>query len=98
VWQHVAATFDINTQEMAIYVNGIEAASSMIDGASATLGSIYDSNTPVRMGTFINALGGHEGFWDGRIDEVEVFSRALSVSEIQAVFHAGGKGSARVCR
>jgi hypothetical protein len=31
-------------------------------------------------------------FWDGLIDEVEIFDRALSASEIQDIFNAGSAG------
>jgi len=94
-WQHVAASFDIATQDIKIYVNGVEVPSTPVPGASATITSIYDSNTPVRIGTFINALGEFEGLWDGLIDEVELFNRALPASEILSIYAAGSAGKCK---
>ncbi len=92
IWQHVAATFDLATQEIKIYVNGIEVPSTLISGASSTITSIADSNTPVRIGTFVNSLGNFDAFWGGLIDEVDIYNRALSASEIQAIYNAGSAG------
>ena len=46
-------------------------------------------------------IGKEDGFtdrnFDGLMDEVEIFSRALSDSEIQAIFDAGSAGKCRTC-
>ena len=56
VWQHVAATFDITTQSMQLYVDGVSLPSSLIPG-SVVITSIADSVSPVRIGTAINSVG-----------------------------------------
>ena len=45
-------------------------------------------------------IGGHSfppypGEFTGRIDEVEIFNRALSATEIQAIFDAGSAGKCK---
>jgi len=92
IWQHVAATFDLATQEIKIYVNGVDVPSTLIPGASSTITSIADSNTPVRIGTFVNSLGNFDAFWDGLIDEVDIYNRAFTAQEIQSIYNAGSAG------
>jgi Concanavalin A-like lectin/glucanases superfamily/Immunoglobulin domain len=83
VWYHVAATYD-GTQS-TLFVNGVA-------DASATPGFALDYGTdPVFIGTtgtwppYLNMFG-------GIIDEVSIYSRALSSSEIAAIYNAGSAG------
>ena len=71
VWTHVAGTYDGAT--LRLYINGVQAASVAISGSIAT------SNGPLRIGG--NSLWGE--FFQGRIDEVRVYSRTLTQTEIQ---------------
>ncbi len=95
VWTHVAATFDSGTQVMTIYVNGSAVPSSLIPGAGSTVTSIADSATPLRIGTYVNGVGQFVGFWSGMIDEAELFNRALTASEIFAIFSSGSAGKCK---
>jgi len=70
-WVHLAATYDGTTQRL--YVNGVQVASR------AQTGPIVTSNSPLRIGG--NAVFGE--FFQGRIDEVRIYNRALSATEIQ---------------
>ena len=71
-WQHLAATFDGATARY--YVDGVEVASR------AFAGSVGTSNT-WRIGAYGFGPG---GFFDGVIDEVRVYDRALGAAEIVA--------------
>ncbi len=84
VWQHVAATYDGIT--MKIYVNGVLKASQAASGA---IDAVTD---PLVMGR--NEVVSTAD-WDGLIDEVELFNRALTLSEIGAIYHAGSAGKCR---
>ncbi len=70
-WQHVAATYDGTTAR--IYIDGVQTASTTFTG------NVGDSNT-WRIGAYGSPAG---GFFDGLVDNVRVYDRALSPSEIQ---------------
>ena len=73
-WTHVAAVYNGST--MKLYKNGSEAGSM----AKAGLVSV-DGTIPV----WIGANPGGELGWDGIIDEVRIYNRALAASEVQAL-------------
>ena len=73
VWQHIAWVFDVST--ISLYVNGNLSGSS---GASGTF-----SNPDVPFGIGKSLLGGFNFVYGGRIDEVSVWDKALSPTEIQ---------------
>ena len=70
-WTHLAATYDGAT--MRLYVNGVQVASR------AQTGTIATSTNPLQIGG--DSLYGQ--YFAGMIDEVRVYNRALSVTEIQ---------------
>ncbi|MGH3371851.1 MAG: LamG-like jellyroll fold domain-containing protein, partial [Nocardioidaceae bacterium] len=70
-WSHLAATYDGAT--LRLYVNGVEAANRAISGLLVTTAS------PLRIGG--NGVWGE--FFQGTIDEVRIYSRALTVAEIR---------------
>jgi hypothetical protein len=70
-WTHLAATYD--GAVLRLYVNGTLA------GSLSRAGSIDASAGPLRIGG--NSLWGE--WFNGRIDEVRVYNRALSQGEIQ---------------
>ena len=71
IWTHLATTYD--GEAMRLYVNGVEVASF------AQSGPIKASASALRIGG--NNVWGE--FFDGLIDEVRVYNRALSAAEIQ---------------
>ena len=80
VWTHLAATYNGTTQ--ALYVNGTLA------GSRPQSGLIAASSGVLRLGG--NAIG--KQFFAGYIDEVRVYSRALTQAEIQADSRRGVVG------
>jgi PKD repeat protein len=70
-WTHLAATYDGTTQRL--YVNGVQV------GSRPYTGIIRASASPLRIGG--DGIWGE--FFQGLIDEVRIYNRALSVSEIQ---------------
>ncbi len=84
---HVAATFDPATQAIKIYVNGVDTNAALLAG-STSVPAIFDSTAAVRIGDVIDSGGGSVLF-AGLIDEVDLFNRALSAVEVQAIYNAG---------
>jgi hypothetical protein len=70
-WTHLAATYDGTMQRL--YVNGTQVAQR------PQTGPIQVSSSPLRMGG--NSIWGE--FFQGRIDEVRVYNRALNATDIQ---------------
>ncbi|MBU0569495.1 LamG domain-containing protein, partial [Patescibacteria group bacterium] len=79
-WQHVVAVVDVD-KALTFYINNIGVGST-----AYTLGSIYNSSADF-------SLGGRAGtaYSDYLLDEVAVFSRALSLVEIDQIYKQGIK-------
>jgi hypothetical protein len=74
-WKHVAATYDGTW--LRVYIDGRAAGAKRISGRTCVSGE------PLAVGAKNNPTKGLlEAFWDGRLDEVRVYNRALSVTEI----------------
>jgi len=73
IWQHFAWIFDGSS--VSLYVNGALVGSSPASGVF--------SNPDVPFGIGKSLLGGFNFVYGGRIDEVSVWDKALSQSEIQ---------------
>src|ERR1035437_5420494 len=89
VWQHIALSYSKTTGMGTIYLNGAVVAqqnfgsftpqtsfTNILIGARTTFGSIASPSIK----------------FAGKLDEVSVYNRALSASEIQAIYNAGSAG------
>jgi len=85
-WHHVAVTKDGNA--VVIYLDGIAFPKPPYDP-----GFFFTSNLAI--GNRDDAPLARRAL-DGLIDEVEIYNRALSASEIQAIFSAGSAGKCKV--
>jgi hypothetical protein len=82
-WVHIAATREAN-QDSVVYYNGVPQPLQDLswpgkisyDGTWFAIGQQSDLNRP----------------FNGLIDEVQVYDRALSAAEVQAIYHAGSSG------
>lgn len=70
-WSHIAFTYDGET--MRFYLNGEQISSRV------SKGTVFTSKDPLRIGG--NSVYGE--FFQGRIDEVRIYDRALRIGEIQ---------------
>lgn len=80
VWYHVVMTY--NSISFKSYVNGIN------DGVLSVSGSIRTSGFPLLIGRATHALPYYS--FAGKIDDIRIYNRALSDSEILALYHEGG--------
>jgi len=73
-WSHVAATFD--GQTIHVYVNAVER------GVAPGVGPILPRPSPLILGNYIGRKNAYA--FDGLLDDVKVFGRALTTEEIFA--------------
>ena len=78
-WHHVAATID-TAEGAKIYLDGV------LEGTNPDTGGITVGDYPVFIGENAQAAG---RFWDGSVDEVMIYNRALSVGEIMSLAGCG---------
>jgi hypothetical protein len=90
-WNHFAATFDSSSGAMKLYLNG-----ALMVQTNTSLQPIGSYDPTYNPGIGIGNQSGtfnHASF-DGLIDDVAVYSRALSGAEIQSIYNAGSSGKA----
>jgi Concanavalin A-like lectin/glucanases superfamily/Viral BACON domain len=76
-WSHLATTYDGST--LRLYVNGTQVSS-----ANAA-GTLFASTSPLRLGG--NSVWGE--WFAGRLDDVRVYNRTLSPTEVQSDMNIG---------
>jgi predicted ribosomally synthesized peptide with SipW-like signal peptide len=78
-WHHVAGVFDSEAQTYTLYLDGTE-----VDSASTGATTVAASSAPL-------TLGGLEDQFslDGALDDVRIYSRALSAGEVQSLYESG---------
>lgn len=91
-WWHLAATFD--GAQMRFYINGKLAGS-----APGRLGP--RNSAPLRLGSIEYTSAAYQGggsslnAFEGLLDEVSLYDRALGPEEIQAIYAAGASGKTK---
>ncbi|MFB0515579.1 MAG: LamG-like jellyroll fold domain-containing protein, partial [Candidatus Neomarinimicrobiota bacterium] len=78
-WQHWVCTFNASTKERKIYLNGQVVAEDIASANYSGSGNLY-------LGSRFD--GGEH--YPGNIDDIRIYSRALTEAEIQALYHEGG--------
>jgi RHS repeat-associated protein len=84
-WTHLVGVYDQQAKKLRLYVNGVLESegdkTSLWEGATG----------PLCMGRII--WGGNQGYWwPGSIDDVQVYDRVLSGSEVGTVYAGAGPG------
>lgn len=79
-WYHLTGVYD--GSEMRTYINAVEKASV------SKSGNIYQNSDPVWLGG--NGTSATSRPFDGLIEDVRVYSRALTVPEIQTIYASQG--------
>ena len=77
-WTHIAVVY-VNRQP-TLYVNGVAVQTGLTSGRSSS------PSTP------LGEENSGYGFYSGLLDEVSIYNRALSGTEIQAIYNAGSAG------
>jgi len=79
-WQHIVAVFDGINNEMKAYRNGVEKDSRSISDP----GDVQNSSN-----FYIASYNGTQNYFDGSIDEIRIYSTALTATQIESRYYAG---------
>jgi len=90
VWHHVALTYSKSAGVGTIYVNGVSVVQQVLGSFSVQTAPPFD----LLFGHRVDGSALHYRF-SGGMDEMSVYARTLSASEIQAIFAAGAAGKCR---
>ena len=86
-WVHVAVVY--SNKQPTLYLNGVNVRT----GITSTMTTVYPSKN---LGSSYDSAGGFSfqnyGPYKGLLDEVTLYNRSLSQSEIQAIYNAGSAG------
>ncbi len=82
---HLVGCYSASNQSKRFYVNGTLVASSTVAYAA-------NNANPLRVAALPVGTSSASNFFDGRIDDVKLFDRALGVGEVNALYN-GGNGS-----
>ncbi|HWB33879.1 MAG TPA: LamG domain-containing protein [Candidatus Paceibacterota bacterium] len=77
-WYHITETWDASTKRQAIYVNGV------LDASRTSSGSL---NVPTGSTLYIAKYG--STFLPASLDDVRIYNRALSASEVGQLYQSG---------
>jgi hypothetical protein len=89
---HFAATHDGTTGRL--YINGTLAAAT--NAISYILTPVNSQGSESTIGAMRRGFGpAGRRFWQGLLDEIGVYNRALDASEILAIFNAGSAGKCK---
>ena len=77
-WYHIVATFDDDADEVRMYIDGIEVLS---EATNASL-------TPNTDDLYIGSNWEEYKWWEGLIDDVRLYDRALTFEEIDELFQS----------
>ncbi|WP_433076607.1 LamG-like jellyroll fold domain-containing protein [Dactylosporangium sp. CA-052675] len=81
-WVHLVAVFDANTKQMALYANNVR-------GTDGTNPTPFNSVTGLNIGGNTSASGSAVFKLNGAVDNVQVFQRALTGSDVNALWNSG---------
>ncbi|MBN2122339.1 right-handed parallel beta-helix repeat-containing protein, partial [Candidatus Micrarchaeota archaeon] len=86
-WHHIVATYDgTDSSGISIYVDGSAQSLSLLSSVGNPTGPVYNSTAKVYLGRS-EAWSGSAFYFDGRIDNVRVYARELSLGQVTALYN-----------
>src|SRR6185369_17660649 len=80
-WYHYAGVADTAAHKLHIYLNGVEETLQYDPGWDGTI-------HPQTMQMNLGRKDTGDGYWQGRLDDIRIYNRALSQAEIQLLVAA----------
>jgi hypothetical protein len=95
-WHHCAVSARNGDADPSFYVDGVLRTVTGRVGASAI--NLYASTAPLYIGAQVDPASGWFYYSGALVDELSIYSRALTAAEIQAIYSAGSAGKCRSSR
>jgi len=92
LFHHLGLVRDVAAVQFRLYVDGVLDASVVLQTRGAIKDDDGDPDPLVIGARFIPGKNGKEEFFSGVIDELSLYHRALTASEMQAIFRASSQG------
>jgi hypothetical protein len=81
-WHHAALTLDSAKQTATVYIDG-----ASVQSCAYTGGKLASGHKALVLGNTFNQQLGNTGAFTGALDDVRLYSRALSAKEIKQIYH-----------
>ncbi len=83
IWHFITATWDgtTNTNAVKLYIDGI------LDQQTTALASVSNSSLTLSIGRI---PGAGVSYFDGKIDDVQIFNYALTANQVKSLYNQGG--------
>ena len=85
-WHHIVVVFDSDTDIHVIYIDGVKAAENVF--AIGPIANTVPGN-PTTIGVNYSPRPYDQRWWDGYLDEIALYGRALSAAEVEALYQGG---------
>ncbi|MFA6468411.1 MAG: LamG-like jellyroll fold domain-containing protein, partial [Bacteroidota bacterium] len=82
-WYHIILTYDNDSNVVKIFLNGL-----LIDVETNVIGNIASSSTPLNIGSHPHY--GDLYSWLGKLDDIRIYNRVISSSEIDSLYQLNG--------
>ena len=89
-WHHIAVVARNGDADPTFYVDGVQQPVTYRQGPGTLI--LYPSTAPLHIGAQVDPISGWYYYSKALVDEVSIYSRALAVAEIQAIYNAGSAG------
>ncbi len=90
VWHHLAVIFDksqAGNKQTVLYIDGVLQTPSRTESAAANTNAF--GTNPI----YLFARGGIQEYISGQLDELQIYNRALSLSEVQGIYNLENGGA-----
>lgn len=94
VWYHVVATWlqsSGGASDFKLYVNGVSESVTLTTNSYNGSFTLKEAAKPLGIGVRRNNSGSFLNYFNGSLDDVRIYNRALSASEITRLYHSAGK-------
>jgi hypothetical protein len=89
VWSFVAATVDVDAKSYKLYINGVEVPATISDHTTKTSFTTATATSCIGVGLYGSTP---DGWYRGDIDELQLYYKILSSSDVASIYAAGAAG------